>query len=67
MTPLFKNGSRSDSLNYRPVTLTSVCCKVLERIIVSQLAGYLELNDLLSVNQFGFRKGRSVEDQLLVA
>ena len=66
MASLFKSGSRCDTLKYRPVSLTSVCCRVLEHIIMSQLAGYLELNGLLSVNQLGFHKGRTVEDQLLV-
>ena len=28
--PLFKKGSRNKSVNYRPVSLTSVICKVLE-------------------------------------
>ena len=31
--PLFKKGSRIDPSNYRPISLTSVCCKVLEHII----------------------------------
>ena len=66
VAPLIENCSKCDPLNYRFVSLTSVCFKVLERIILSQLLGYLELNGLLSVNHFGFRKGSSVEDQLLV-
>ena len=35
--PIFKNKSRYSSLNYRPVSLTSVCCKTLERILVALL------------------------------
>ena len=31
--PLFKKGSRNKSVNYRPVSLTSVICKLLETII----------------------------------
>ena len=31
--PLFKKGSRNKSENYRPVSLTSVICKLLERLI----------------------------------
>ena len=54
VTPLFKNGNRCDPLNYHSVSLTSVCCKVLERVIVSQQVEVLEVNGLLSVNQFGF-------------
>ena len=30
VTPLFRSGNLCDPLNYRPVSLTSVCCKVLE-------------------------------------
>ena len=66
VVPIYKNKSRFDPLNYRPVSLTSVCCKSLERIIVSHLMHYLEQNNILSQNQFGFRRGRSTEDQLLL-
>lgn len=64
--PLFKKGSRSDPLNYRPISLTSICCKSLERIITSVLMNYLDVNNLLSGDQFGFRKGRAVDDQMLL-
>ena len=66
IVPLFKKGSRSDPLNYRPISLTSVCCKSLERIIAAALVEYLELNEILSPDQFGFRRGRAVDDQLLL-
>jgi len=33
ISPLFKKGSKSDPGNYRPVSLTSVVCKVMESII----------------------------------
>ena len=36
--PLFKKGSRNKSVNYRPVSLTSVICKLLETIIVIIMA-----------------------------
>ena len=64
--PIFKKGSRYDPLNYRPISLTSVCCKTLERLVVKGLTEFLETNDLIGNNQFGFRSGRSVEDQLLL-
>lgn len=64
--PIFKKGTRYDPLNYRPVSLTSVCCKSLERIIVQHLNVFLEDNSLLDSNQFGFRAGRSTMDQLLL-
>ena len=67
VVPIFKGKSRCDPLNYRPVSLTSVCCKSMERVVVSKLVEYMESNELLSPRQFGFRKARSTEDQLLLA
>ena len=63
---MFKGGTKSDPLNYRPVSLTSVCCKVMERLISAHVTEFLDRNDLLSNRQFGFRRGRSTEDQLLL-
>ena len=65
--PIFKKGSRTDALNYRPISLTSICCKLLERIITDEIYNYLEENNLFSPHQFGFRKGSTVDDQLLLA
>ena len=39
--PLFKQGSRNKSVNYRPVSLTSVICKVLETFIRDHMMDYL--------------------------
>ena len=64
--PLFKAKSRYVSLNYRPVSLTSVCCKTMERVVVAKLVEYLDGNQLLFDGQFGFRRGRSTDDQLLL-
>ena len=56
--PLFKGGSRCEPLNYRPVSLTSVCCKVMERLLVKHILDYLETGGLLEQHQFGFdRRG----------
>ena len=66
VVPLFKKGLRSDPLNYRPISLTSVPCKLLERLICNSLVPYLESNGLMNPHQFGFRAGRSTMDQLLL-
>ena len=66
IVPIFKKGARTDPLNYRPVAMTSVPCKVLERIIVKHMRRYLEENNLLSVHQFGFRSQHSTTDQLIL-
>ena len=66
VVPIFKKGSRSAALNYRPISLTSVCCKTMERIVADHLYAYLENNSLLSREQYGFRRGRTVDEQLIL-
>ena len=63
--PIFKKGNKHMTSNYRPVSLTAVCCKILERIIRADLMNFLESNNILSTNQHGFRSGRSCCTQLL--
>lgn len=42
VTPIFKNkGTQSDPINYRPISLTCYCCKVMEAIMVKQLSNFL--------------------------
>ena len=53
--PLFKSGSRNSPLNYRPVSLTFVCCKTKESMMASHIMDYLEQNEILWDKQFGFR------------
>jgi len=67
ITPLFKGGNknRSKAENYRPISLTSVTCKIMEHVIHSQVINHLEKNGSLSDTQHGFRKSRSCETQLL--
>nr|VZI30272.1 unnamed protein product [Spirometra erinaceieuropaei] len=65
ITPLFKGGSRASANNYRPVSLTSTCCKITEKIIKKVLMQFLEHHHLLSDDQYGFRRGRSSLTNLL--
>ena len=48
--------------SYRPISLASVCYKLLERTILQRISPTVE--DLLSVDQAGFRRGRSTSDQV---
>ncbi|BHF78268.1 hypothetical protein SprV_0602138100 [Sparganum proliferum] len=65
ITPLYKGGSRVSANNYRPVSLTSTCYTIMEKIIKQQLMQFLEQNHLLSDSQHGFRKSRSCVTNLL--
>ena len=66
IAPLFKKGSATDPANYRPISLTCTCCKLLEHIIDSQLMNHLSEHNILSDNQHAFRKRRSCESQLVL-
>ncbi len=64
ISPIFKKGSKSDPNNYRPISLTSICGKLFEHILTSNLASFLDTNKYFHADQFGFRKNRSCEMQL---
>ena len=65
VTPLYKKGNKSTPGNYRPVSLTSVVCKLLESIIKDAIMEHLEQHKLLEVSQRGFLPGRSCLTNLL--
>lgn len=46
--------------DYRPITLTSCMCKMMEKIVMNRLL--YKLGDLMSDNLFGFIKGKSTTD-----
>ena len=66
VTPMFKKGSKAHPVNHRPISLTSVFCKTMEHIIVSQIMKHQEDQNILTDKQFGFRSKHSYESQLLI-
>ena len=65
ITPLFKKGSRSKRENYRPVSLTSVVCKLLETLIRDHMVEFLVKHELINTSKHGFLKVRSCLTNLL--
>lgn len=63
--PLFKKGDRQNPANYRPVSLTSILCNILEHFINHHLITHFEENDIFYDIQHGFRKQRGCDTQLL--
>ena len=59
VVPIHKGGRKSDYGNYRPISILPLPGKLLERCYHRHISNYLEVNCLLSDNQFGFRRGRS--------
>ncbi len=66
VVPIYKGSGKpkDDVCSYRPVSLTSVLGKVLEKLISSRMMSYINENNVLSDNQFGFRSGRNCEQML---
>ena len=56
VVPVFKKGERSISSNYRPVSLTCICSKLLEHIIYSHIFLHLKKYDILVKNSMDFEQ-----------
>ena len=65
ISPIFKKGEKSSAANYRPVSLTSICSKILEHILVKHMLVHFETHNILKDCQHGFRSRRSCETQLV--
>ena len=59
VTAIHKKGSRKEPRNYRPISLTSVICKIMEPLVKGRLITHLEMNNLIGNSQHGFRNKRS--------
>ena len=53
--PIFKSGKKDYFTNYRPVSLIPQFSKILEKLFNNRLDKFLQINDILSNNQYGFR------------
>ena len=62
---IYKKGRKKSANNYRPVSLTAICCKLLEKIIRNKMVKHLEDQGLINKDQHGFRYGRSCCTELL--
>ena len=65
VTPLFKKGDKKCKNNYRPISLTSVVCKAMERVIRDRIMSHLLEHRLLDQEQHGFVPRRSCTTNLL--
>ena len=65
VTPIFKKGFKFEPGNYRPVSLTSILCKVMESILRDAMIEHLKDNKLIFSSQHGFVNRRSCLTNLL--
>ena len=54
VVPIFKKGSKGDALNYRPISLTCVIGKLMERILKEDIVEHLMQNKIILESQHGF-------------
>ena len=57
--PIHKGGSTQEVNNYRSISLLSIFDKIIEKLMHKKLYTFLESNNILFCNQFGFRKNNS--------
>ena len=62
--PLYKKGDKTDPSNYRPISMLTSFSKVLEKTLHNRLIEYLNNNNILNAQQFGFRKRLATEDAI---
>ena len=63
--PIYKKSSKAKAENYRPVSLTSHLIKVFERVVRVKFVNFIEDNNIIAPEQYGFRTGRSCKSQLI--
>ena len=66
VVPLYKKGAKNHPSNYRPISLTSVVCKILESIIKGAISIHLESNTLIKGSQHSFSLGNSCLTNMLI-
>jgi hypothetical protein len=59
--PIYKKGEQSEISNYRPISVLTSFSKIFEKVIFNRLHTRVLLNNILPVEQYGFRKNLSTE------
>ena len=67
ITAIHKKGPRNLAKNYRPISLTSVICKLMESFIRDAILNHMVRGNLFTNAQHGFVPRRNCSTQLLEA
>ena len=65
ITPIFKDGDRTEKSNYRPISVLPVISKLFEKLVFNQLYQYMKENGLFTCDQSGFLRLHSTLTCLL--
>ena len=65
VVPCYKKGDKQNLKSYHPVSLLPICGKIFERLIFNEMFSFFLANNLLVLNQTGFKPGDSCINQFL--
>ena len=65
MVPSHKKGNKQNLKNYRPISLPPIAGKIFEKILYNNIYEFFTKNNLISLNQLGFKLGDSCINQFL--
>ena len=65
ITPVYKGNDQFKFQNYRPISVLPCFSKLLEKVMYNRLIKFIEINKILSNQQYGFRKKRSTEHAII--
>ena len=63
--PIYKSDDKHLIQNYRPISVLPFFSKIFEKIILNHLENFIESNNILYDNQFGFRKNHSTTHAII--
>lgn len=61
---VYKSGNKKELTNYRPISLTSTCCKILGHVILKHISTFVVHNNIITPFQHGFRRRSSTVTRL---
>ena len=61
VVPIYKSGDKKEVSNYRPISVLSFYSKILEKIMYEYVVEFMDKNEIIFKNQFGFRKNHSTQ------
>lgn len=64
LRPVYKKGSHKQIENYRPIAISSSIPKIVEIYVAEKLDSFLEANNIIIKEQYGYRKGKGAIDLL---
>ena len=64
VTPVHKESSKLDMINYRRISVLPICSNILEKLMLTRLLDFLEKNNIIYKHQFGFQKSKSTASSI---